>query len=126
MGADVFVDKTEGDGVDISVVNRYGGSAKQVGPDALRRLIPHSDYLRGSFGLATRGRFPKHLQWPWIRGRTDEFARAFASEELVLLHPDRDRSFDRVDVVGFQGASQFFEKSMSALFDRSRIFFGHP
>jgi hypothetical protein len=36
MGADVFVDKTEGDGVDISVVNRYGGSAKQVGPDALR------------------------------------------------------------------------------------------
>jgi hypothetical protein len=72
---------------------------------ALRRLIPHSDRLRRCFGPAARGRFPKHLQWARIRGRTDEFGRAFASEEFVLLHPDRDRSFRRVDVVGFQGAS---------------------
>jgi hypothetical protein len=58
--------------------------------------IAHGDCLRRCFGFAARGGFPKQLQRTRIRARTDEFRRAFASEELILLRPDRDHLFDRV------------------------------
>ena len=57
------------------------------------------------FGTAARGRVSKHLQRPRIRACADEFGGPFASEELVLSHPDLDHLFNRFDVVGFQAAT---------------------
>jgi hypothetical protein len=93
----VIANKQKANYTGLSTTNRLNG--------ALPRLIAHTDCLRRRFGFAAGRGFPKHLQWPRIGGRTDEFGRAFASEQLVLLYPDRDHLFDRVDVVVFQCAS---------------------
>lgn len=81
--------------------------------------------LGSHFGFPGCGKLPCYPSGRRVRAGLYEFSGALASKQLILLYPDRDTVFYSLNIIRFQGASEFLDQGMTSVSNRARIFFGH-